>query len=168
MTDILDLEGWTLLQRTQEDGWDVLEGEYRPQPEACPKCGTIGHLYRHGTKPTTYLDIPIRGAPARLKAKVQRYQCRSCKETFLQPLGGIRDDRRMTLRCANYIQARCLMDTFVRIAEDVGCDDKTVRNLAWEYIASLDARYRPDHRDASRSAGLARVVYKGHGGRLRR
>jgi transposase len=144
MSDILDLDGWTLLTRTQEDGWDVLEAEYRPQPDTCPKCGTVDDLYRHGTKPTTYLDIPIRGAPARLKAKVQRFQCRSCKGTFLQPLGGIRDDRRMTLRCANYIQARCLMDTFVRIAEDVGCDDKTVRNLAWEYIASLDERYRPE------------------------
>ena len=62
MTDILDLEGWTLLSRTQEDGWDILDAEYRPQPAACPKCGTIGHLYRHGTKLTTYLDIPIRGA----------------------------------------------------------------------------------------------------------
>lgn len=143
MSDILDLDGWTLLARTQEYGWDVLDAEYRPQPTACPKCGTIGHLYRHGTKPTTYLDIPLRGAPARLRAKVQRYRCRSCEETFLQPLGGIRDDRRMTERCAAFIQANCLRDTFVRIAEDVGCDDKTVRSLAAEYMASLDASYRP-------------------------
>lgn len=143
MTDILDLEGWTLLSRTQEDGWDILDAEYRPQPAACPKCGTIGHLYRHGTKLTTYLDIPIRGAPARLRAKVQRFKCRSCSETFLQPLGGIREDRRMTARCAAFIQANCLRDTFVRIAEDVGCDDKTIRNLAVEYIASLEANYRP-------------------------
>ena len=65
MSDILDLEGWTLLTRTQEDGWDILDAEYRPQPAACPKCGTIGHLYRHGAKLTTYLDIPIRGAPGK-------------------------------------------------------------------------------------------------------
>lgn len=36
----------------------------------------------------------------------------------------------MTERCATYIQSLCLRDTFVRIAEDVGCDDKTARNLA--------------------------------------
>lgn len=144
MSDILDLPNWTLLDRTQEDGCDVLDAEYRLQPSACPKCGTIGYLYRHGTKLTNYLDIPLRGAPAKLRAKVQRYRCRSCAETFLQPLGGVLDDRRMTERCAAFIQANCLRDTFTRIAEDVGCDDKTVRSLASEYMASLDSRYRPE------------------------
>lgn len=143
MTDILDLPGWAILGKTLEDDCDVLEAEFTAQPEACQKCGTIGQLYRHGTKPATYLDSPIRGRPARLRAKVQRYRCRACNETFLQPLGGIVDDRRMTERCANFIQARCLRDTFVRIAEDVGCDDKTVRNLAGEYIAKLEAQHSP-------------------------
>jgi transposase len=143
MTDILDLDGWTVLNRHQEDGVDVLEAEYAPEPTACPKCGTIGHLYRHGTKETTYLDTPFRGAPARLRAKVRRYKCRSCGETFLQPLGGVMADRRMTERCSTFIQSNCLRDTFVRIAQDVGCDDKTVRNLAGEYIASLEANHRP-------------------------
>lgn len=143
MTDILDLDGWAVLNRQQEDGVDVLEAEYAPEPSACLKCGTIGHLYRHGTKETTYLDTPFRGSPARLRAKVQRYRCRSCGETFLQPLGGILDGRRMTQRCATYIQANCLRDTFVRLAGDVGCDDKTVRTLALEYIAAMEANHRP-------------------------
>ena len=39
MTDILDLKGWTVLGRTEEDGADVLEAEYPlPMPTACPKC----------------------------------------------------------------------------------------------------------------------------------
>lgn len=143
MTDILDLDGWTVLSRTQEDGCDVLWAEYAPQPGTCPKCGVIGHLYRHGTKETTYLDAPFRGSPARLRAKVRRYRCRSCEETFLQPLGGILEGRRMTERCATFIRANSLRDTFVRIAGDVGCDDKTVRNLAAEYIAGLEANHRP-------------------------
>lgn len=143
MTDILDLDGWTVLNRHREDGVDVLEAAYGPQPTACPKCGTIGQLYRHGTKDTTYADIPMRGAPARLRAKVQRFRCRSCGETFLQPLGGILEGRRMTERCATYIKAHALRDTFTRIAENVGCDDKTVRTLASEYMAALEANHRP-------------------------
>jgi len=143
MTDILDLDGWAVLSKTTEDHCDILDAEYRLQPTACQKCGTIGQLYRHGTKPVTYMDSPMRGTPARLRAKVQRYRCRSCNETFLQPLGGIQAERRMTERCATYIQSLCLRDTFVRIADDVGCDDKTVRNLAGEYIARLEADYRP-------------------------
>lgn len=163
MSDILDLPNLTLLNRTQEDGCDVLDAEYRLQPCACPKCGTIGHLYRHGTKLTNYLDIPLRGAPARLRAKVQRYRCRSCEETFLQPLGGVLDDRRMTKRCAAFIQANCLRDTFTRIAEDVGCDDKTIRTLASEYIADLETRYRPQLPewlgvDETQIAGQMRLV----------
>lgn len=143
MTDILDLPDWAVITKTTEDGVDILDAEYQKQPTACQKCGAMGELYRHGTKPVTYLDSPMRGSPARLRAKVQRYRCRACGETFLQPLGGIQAERRMTERCAHYIQSLCLRDTFVRIAEDVGCDDKTVRNLAAEYIARLEADYEP-------------------------
>jgi transposase len=143
MTDILDLPGWEVIAKTTEDGTDVLAARYLPQPEACLKCGTIGELYRHGTKVVEYLDSPMRGSPARLRATVQRFRCRSCSETFLQPLGGIQPERRMTERCANFIQARCLRDTFTRLAEDVGCDDKTVRNLASEYIERLQGAYKP-------------------------
>lgn len=143
MTDILDLDGWTVIAKTTEEGCDVLDAEYRPQPAACLKCGVVGELYRHGTKPVTYLDSPIRGNPAKLRAKVQRYRCTACQETFLQPLGGISAERRMTERCATFIQSMCLRDTFVRIAEHLGCDDKTVRNLAGEYIAELEASHNP-------------------------
>ena len=144
MTDILDLKGWTVLGRTEEDGADVLEAEYpQPMPTACPKCGTLDCIYRHGTKATTYVDIPMRAKPAKLRAKVQRYRCTSCKETFLQPLGGIVEGRRMTERCATYIKAHSLRDTFTRIAENVGCDDKTVRVLAAEYMAELEASHQP-------------------------
>lgn len=92
MTDILDLEGWKVLGRSEEDGADVLMAEYpQPTPTVCPICGTERSVYKHGTKVTTYADIPTRGRPAKLRAKVQRYRCTSCKETFLQLLGGLVD-----------------------------------------------------------------------------
>jgi hypothetical protein len=140
-----------VLGRTEEDGADVLEAEYpQPMPTCLPEVRhpqPIGHLYRHGTKATTYVDIPMRGKPAKLRAKVQRYRCTSCKETFLQPLGGILEGRRMTERCATYIKAHSLRDTFTRIAENVGCDDKTVRTLGAEYMAELEASHRPEMPD---------------------
>lgn len=143
MTDILDLPGWTVLGKRLEDGEYELEAEYTVQPEACQKCGTIGRLYKHGTKTVTYRDSPIRGHTVRIQARVQRYRCRDCQETFLQPLAGIQPSMRMTARCVGYIEQQCLRDTFVRIAEHVGCDDKTVRDLAGEYIERLHAQYRP-------------------------
>lgn len=143
MTDILDLDGWTVLGKTTEKGVDILHAEYRPEPTTCQKCGVIGRLYKHGTNPVTYLDAPNRGLPSKLRAKVRRYQCRECDETFMQPLGGISTTRRMTERCLTFIHSICLRDTFVRVAEHVGCDDWTIRDVAEDYIASLQAAYKP-------------------------
>jgi transposase len=82
VTDILDLPGWTV------------------QPAACQKCGVLDRLYKHGTKDTIYRDNPIRVHATLIRARVQRYRCRECGEAFLQPLGGIQEDMRMTERCA--------------------------------------------------------------------
>lgn len=143
MTDILDLPDWTVTTKRLDGSEYELEAEFAGQPAACLKCGVVGRLYKHGTKVTTYRDSPIRGHPVRLLARVQRYRCRECGETFLQPLEGIGEDRRMTVRCAEYIKEQCLRDTFVRIAGDIGCDDKTVRTLAAEHIATQGADYHP-------------------------
>ena len=143
MTDILDLPGWKATSKCREEDEYVIKAEYTIQPGSCQKCGVIGKLYKHGTKDIAYRDSPIRGAPVNILASVQRYKCRDCGETFLQPLGSIQPDMRMTRRCVEFIQSQCLRDTFLRIAEHVGCDDKTVRSLAGDHIAKLNAEYKP-------------------------
>jgi transposase len=143
MTDILNLPGWQVTNKhLDEDGY-VIEATYLEQPTACQKCGVIGSLYRHGPKPVIFRDSPIRGHSVRVQANLQRYKCRYCDETFLQPVGGMEQDRRMTARCVRYIEAQCLRDTFVRLSEHLGCDEKTIRNIAADYIDKLDAEYRP-------------------------
>lgn len=104
MTDILDLQDWRVTATRQEDGELVIEAEYSVQPAACLKCGVIGRLYKHGPKPITVRDSPVRGRPVRLVAIAQRYKCRECSATFIQPLGGIQDEMRMTKRCVEYIE----------------------------------------------------------------
>lgn len=143
MTDILDLPGWSVLSTKQIGGEYVIEAVFAKQPETCPKCGVVDVPYKHGVKPIKYRDSPMRGLPVVILAQVQRYKCKHCKETFLQPLVGIYPDMRMTQRCVEYIQEQCLRDTFVRIAEHIGCDDKTVRTVAGTHIAGLNAQYRP-------------------------
>ena len=143
MTDILDLDGWNPTKRHLDDDGYVIEAEYTVLPKACTKCGNIGNLYKHGPKPIYIRDSPIRGRPVRILAHAQRFKCRECGGTFIQPLGGIHQDSRMTSRCVEFIQTQCLRQTFLHIAELVGCDDKTVRNLAGDYIARLNAEYKP-------------------------
>lgn len=103
MNDILDLPGWTVLAKRLDGTEYELEAEYAVQPTVCPKCGSLGKPYKHGTKNTTYRDSPIRGKTTRILARVQRYRCRDCGETFVQPLAGMLDNRLMTERCAEFI-----------------------------------------------------------------
>lgn len=143
MTDILDLPDWKVIDSNQVGSSYQIEAEYTKPLEACTKCGVIGRLYRHGTKPVTYRDAPIRGCHTQILARVQRYRCRDCGGTCLQLLDGIRHDRRMTERCIQYIQSQAVRDSWTRIAEHVGCDEKTVRNVAQEFVDRLNSEYKP-------------------------
>lgn len=143
MSDFLDLPDWAQTARRLDAGTWIVDAEYSVQPEACQKCGAIGNLYKHGTKVTTYRDIPTRGSKALLVATVRRYKCRDCGGTFLQPLGGVHPERLMTTRCAEHIEQQCLRKQFLELATEIGCDDKTVRSMAWEYIERLNAAYSP-------------------------
>lgn len=141
--DIIHLPGWTSVRMSLVGDAYELSARYIVQPDACLKCGVSGLLYQHGTKVSTYRDFPLLGHPTRIMASVQRYRCQACGKTFLQPLTGVQEARRMTERCAQFIKEQCLLDTFVKIAGNIGCDDKTVRNLAAEHIAALDLRHQP-------------------------
>lgn len=141
--DVLYLPGWTTQKLSLDEDGYLFESEYSEKAEACPKCGAIGRLYRHGRKSVTYRDSPLRGRKVRISVSVRRYRCRSCGETFLQELKGIAAGSRMTSRCFEYIQEQGLRDLFAQVAGDVGCDEKTVRNIASEYIGQLSRIYAP-------------------------
>jgi transposase len=143
MTDILQLPGWTVSSTTDDGKRLVIAAQYAKQPDSCPLCGLVGALYRHGPRSLTILDSPVRGRPSCIEAKVQRYKCRDCSGTFLQPLEGIDAERRMTERCLAYIEQQCLRDTFQRVSEHLGCDEKTVRNVAGDLIEAMSVEYKP-------------------------
>jgi transposase len=69
----------------------------------------------------------VRGKPVIIRCDRQRYRCQECKETFLQPLPEIDDNRRMTKRLIEYIGEQALKKPFTDIADEVGLDEKTIR-----------------------------------------
>ncbi|HAM66622.1 MAG TPA: ISL3 family transposase [Acinetobacter nosocomialis] len=141
MTDILALPNWVVLSVEQGDEL-IISAEYQIQPDCCLKCGSES-FYKHGPKPVSYRDSPVRGSPVVINAVLKRYRCRDCGGTFIQPITGMQPDMRMTERCYDYIKSQSLDDTFTRIANNIGCDDKTVRSIAHEYIADLNRYYEP-------------------------
>lgn len=143
MLDILSLPNWTPVGFQETHEAIYITAKCDNPPKACLKCGVIGHVYRHGPVPARYRDSPMRGLPVVIEVQTQRYRCRACGGTFLQELTGVRQGMLMTERCASLIATQCLRDTFVQVAENIGCDEKTVRTLAMEHIVKLNSEYRP-------------------------
>lgn len=143
MTEIFDVPGWSILAIRLDTGLSTIKAEYIPPLQACTKCGVSGLLYRHGTKVVRYKDSPIQNVHVQLAATVQRYRCRECGGTSLQDLAGVNTARRMTLRCIRYIKAHCLRDSFSRLSKKVGCDEKTIRNIAADYVTELSDSFQP-------------------------
>jgi transposase len=68
----------------------------------------------------------------------QRWRCLECSKTFQQLLPEMDEKRNMTRRLVEYIQQRSLVRTFTEVADDVGVNEKTVRNVFREYVALLE------------------------------
>ena len=72
--------------------------------------------------------------------KRQRYKCRECNETFFEYLPDMDANRSVTNRLKDWIQEASLEKTFTSVADDIGVDEKTVRNIFNDYVAELEAQ----------------------------
>jgi len=68
--------------------------------------------------------------------KRQRYRCRECNETFFETL----TDMDVNNRLIDWIQEASLEKTFTSVADDIGVDEKTVRNIFNDYVVELEAQ----------------------------
>ncbi|CAH2715887.1 hypothetical protein BACCIP111895_03071 [Neobacillus rhizosphaerae] len=68
--------------------------------------------------------------------KRQRYRCRECNETFFETL----TDMDVKNRLIDWIQEASLEKTFTSVADDIGVDEKTVRNIFNDYVVELEAQ----------------------------
>src|SRR5690625_1391851 len=72
--------------------------------------------------------------------KRQRYKCRECNETFFEKFPDMDINRSVTNRLIDWIQEASLEKTFTSVADDIGVDEKTVRNIFNDYVAELEAQ----------------------------
>lgn len=129
MQNALGLSGWTIHEIRDTEIMREYHATCDAQPAACPKCGVVAHLYRHGNKTVRYVDAPSWGKQSLLVARVQRYRCRSCDATFMQRLPDVDDSRQMTKRCMAYIEQQGVPQTFAALSRHIGVDEKTVRTI---------------------------------------
>jgi transposase len=112
------------------------------EPYACTSCGCISNLYKWGSKRQIFMDIPHGHSKVALILNRRRYRCRECDATFFEPLPDIDDKRLITNRLLKYIQLESIKRTFLSIANDVGVDEKTVRNIFRDYVNELESMFR--------------------------
>ena len=138
----LGMKDWIVLE-TLEDAHNMTVVAGKPvQPEVCPRCGVENpRVYKHDQQDQTFMDTPMHGKRVGIQVVRQRWRCLECGKTFQQLLPEMDEKRNMTRRLVEYIQQRSLVRTFTEVADDVGVNEKTVRNVFREYVTTLEAAH---------------------------
>ncbi|MBI4381273.1 MAG: transposase family protein [candidate division NC10 bacterium] len=135
------LPGWVAVDVIDKPRAYRITATYSDEPSACPQDGN--QLYRHGTLQKLFRDLPIHGKHVSILVVRKRYRCRTCKQTFPQPVAGIHEGRKMTERLVLHIQGQAQSQPFAAVASEVGVDEKTVRALFDEHTRTALQRLRP-------------------------
>jgi transposase len=107
-------------------------------PKACLKCGVIGGYRRFGTRKQVYRDTPLHSRRLGLLVTVQRYRCLDCNAVFQDSLPDMDEKRKATRRLVRWIEDASLVRTFTSISDEVGLDEKSIRNIFWDYVTELE------------------------------
>lgn len=138
----LYLPDWTVTSVEHHKGHYVLNATYDLLPDACPKCGVVGRLYKHGAKIVDYVDAPVHGRPTTVRVTVQRFRCRECGATSMQPLPDMDSRRQMTVRAREYIEEQGMVRTYASVARDMHIEETTVRSICNDVIEAINASHK--------------------------
>lgn len=133
----LNLPRYTLVNYTHHD--TLITATVRPDAPLvqCVHC-TSQDVVRFGGGRLVVADIPRRKQQVQLTILRQRYRCRGCRRTSLQPLVGVDARRRATKRLLRYIEYQCRTTarTNVDLAHAVGLTEGTIRSIMRDYRSS--------------------------------
>lgn len=110
-------------------------------PPACVFCGSVGELRPYGVREQRFMDLPIHAKRVGILVGRRRFKCHSCGRTFIEPLADMDETHRMTRRLLDFIRQESLQSTFTDVATRCGLDEKTVRLIFKEHIATLSKAY---------------------------
>lgn len=141
MLDILRLDGFIPLDIQMSLGVIQIIGEVPTRENVCcPQC--TKPMYRHGYRSIECADTPLEMQPVRIRIRKPRYRCQSCGKTVTLELPFLDEKRRATKRLVDAIRKRCLNRTFRSLAEETGLAVNTIKNIAMDLIAELEATVR--------------------------
>ena len=133
MPDFINISGLTTLSHEDQGDHYLVQVKGTGEPQQCPECTSL-FFHKHGTQKQSYMDTPMHGKRVLLEIARQRYKCQDCGKTFFEPLPCMDSKRQATGRLISYIEQRCMQETFVALAREVGVDEKTVRYVFDDYV----------------------------------
>jgi transposase len=90
-------------------------------------CCPTPDLVKNGGRHVFYRDLPIHGKNVGIWIDRQRWMCKQCDTTVYQPVPHIHPDHKMTVRLVEYIEKRCLEETFASLSRQLGVSEGNVR-----------------------------------------
>lgn len=136
MADFLNLKHLRVVAHEDKLDHYLVLAEGRVKPLECPFCK--GPLNKFGRLSQAYMDTPMHGKRVLINIDRQRFRCVLCRKTLSEPLPDIDGKRQATSRLIRYIEERCLKETFLSLAREVGVDDKTVRFIFDDMVQRLE------------------------------
>lgn len=137
MTNILNWPDYNVVNVAELEHDYQVHAEVAKPPTHCPNCNHP-EIVGFGRRDEVIMDTPVHGKRTGIMLNRRRYRCQFCRKTFLEPVPHKDDKRQMTHRLIQYIERESLRRTFSSVAEDVGVDEKTVRNIFNDYCEKLE------------------------------
>lgn len=137
MTNILNWPDHNVVNVAELEHDYQVHAEVSEPPTRCPHCNHH-EIVGFGRRDEVIMDTPVHGKRTGIMLNRRRYRCQGCRKTFLEPVPHKDDKRQMTNRLIQYIERESLRRTFSGVAEDVGVDEKTVRNIFNDYCERLE------------------------------
>ncbi|WP_146038933.1 ISL3 family transposase [Sulfobacillus sp. hq2] len=134
----MNLPRYTITAFEETDDAYHVAAEIPERPAACPHCAHGGFV-RFGHREQWIRDLPMHGKRVRLYLRTRRFRCKSCHRTFYETLPDVNDKRLMTQRLVTWLGPQAMRRPFVHVAEEVGIDEATVRDVFSEYVTQWEA-----------------------------
>ncbi|MGO9416204.1 MAG: ISL3 family transposase [Syntrophobacteraceae bacterium] len=99
-------------------------------------------LVGFGRREQLVRDLPMHGKRVGIYVNTRRFQCRACNKTFYEPLPEMDEKRLMTARLVKWIGKQSVKRPFAHIADEIGVDEKTAKNIFRDHINELEKTFR--------------------------
>lgn len=118
----------------QEHDYLVSAQLEKSETNHCPHCYQR-EFVGFGRRKELIMDTPIHGKRTGISLNRRRFRCKStdCSKTFFEPVPHKDDKRQMTERLMRYIERESLKRAFLAIGDEVGVNEKTIRNIFTDY-----------------------------------